>query len=91
MKITKRLIGKTIKITHYDDFISGGNPTEIVYIKDITNVDSMGVIGTLFKITLTDLSLSIRKGYEHVGGNVIIEKSSKEIFHNMLNMYIARF
>lgn len=91
MKITKRLIGKAIKITHYDGFISGGNPTEIVYVKDITNVDSMGVTGTMFKINLMNLSLSIRKGYAHTSGNVTIEKSSKEIFRTMLNTYIESF
>lgn len=91
MKITKRLIGKTIKITHYDDFISGGIPTEIVYIKDITDVNSMGVSGTIFKINLSDSSFSVRKGYIHTGGNVTIEKSSKEIFHKVLDTYVAYF
>lgn len=91
MKITKRLIGKTIKITHYDDFISGGNPTEIVYVKDITDVNSLGISGTIFKINLADSSFSVRKGYMHIGGNVTIEKSSEEIFRNVLDNYVAYF
>ena len=91
MRITKRLIGKTIKITHYDGFISGGNPTEIVYVKDITNVDSMGVTGTIFKINLADSSFSVRKGYTHIGGNVTIEESSEEIFCSVLNTHVAYF
>ena len=91
MNITKKLIGKTIKITHYDGFINGGNPTEIVYVKDITDVDSMGVSGTIFKIDLSDSSFSVRKGYVHTGGNVTIEKSSAIIFRNVLNTYVAYF
>lgn len=91
MKITKRLIGKTIKITHFDGFISGGNPTEIVYIKDTTDVDSMGVTGIMFKINLKNSSFSVRKGYAHTGGNVTIEKSSKEIFRKVLDTYVAYF
>ena len=91
MKITKKLIGKTIKITHYDGFISGGNPTEVVYIKDIADVDSMGVSGIIFKINLADSSFSVRKGYAHTSGNVTIEKSSEEMFRKVLNTYSAYF
>jgi hypothetical protein len=64
---------------------------EIVYVKDITDVDSMGVSGTIFKINLSDSSFSVRKGYAHTGGNVTIEKSSEEIFCNVLNNYVAYF